>query len=212
MPAECRFCLGSDHTPTNPLLRPCDCKGSSRYVHKTCIQTWRNATTIPKHISHCQLCLTKYNLPVLELLPEEPVDIRHTILFQLIWICPFSYFVWFVLFVALNTMFPRSVWGTHSTVYTITASNLLASKTIVLLYIKLFLQYVEHVEDKRRYFRYWIGVKTEKGPVYLLILTNLSIALSIYAFPMYNLCLIFCLQQYLSMHRQILQIMNREVV
>ena len=54
----------------NPLLAPCNCTGSSRYIHLKCLQEWlgrsrfdydqqESLTTIYK-ISSCELCNTKY--------------------------------------------------------------------------------------------------------------------------------------------------------
>lgn len=39
----CRICLGEDGDdcdPTNPLVAPCDCRGSMRWVHLQCLRTW----------------------------------------------------------------------------------------------------------------------------------------------------------------------------
>jgi hypothetical protein len=39
-PAECRFCLESTVTKENPLIEPCPCKGSVRFVHWACLKRW----------------------------------------------------------------------------------------------------------------------------------------------------------------------------
>ena len=36
--SECRFCLTPD-VPTN-LISPCNCKGSVRFIHQSCLQNW----------------------------------------------------------------------------------------------------------------------------------------------------------------------------
>ena len=54
----------------NPLLAPCGCTGSSRYIHLSCLQSWlersrmdyeqlESVTTIYR-VSSCELCSTKY--------------------------------------------------------------------------------------------------------------------------------------------------------
>ena len=55
----CRFCFegGEDF---NPLIDPCNCIGSMKYVHVNCIRKWRAITTNEDWISRCQLCLTDY--------------------------------------------------------------------------------------------------------------------------------------------------------
>lgn len=37
---ECRFCLEPGATPKNPLITPCPCNGSVRYVHWSCLKRW----------------------------------------------------------------------------------------------------------------------------------------------------------------------------
>lgn len=45
------------------LLRPCKCKGSSRYVHEGCLQTWRHADPYSRrHFWQCPTCGFQYRL------------------------------------------------------------------------------------------------------------------------------------------------------
>lgn len=39
-PPECRFCLEPGASPSNPLIEPCPCKGSVRFVHWQCLKRW----------------------------------------------------------------------------------------------------------------------------------------------------------------------------
>ena len=41
--SSCRFCLSETFTPDNPLLNPCNCSGSMKYIHLKCLQTWVNS-------------------------------------------------------------------------------------------------------------------------------------------------------------------------
>jgi hypothetical protein len=59
----CRFCLMNDVEKENPFLSPCNCIGTLRYVHRQCLDNWRNLTTVPDNRRLCQLCLTPYRLP-----------------------------------------------------------------------------------------------------------------------------------------------------
>ena len=39
-PPECRFCLEPQADLANPLIEPCPCKGSVRFVHRNCLKRW----------------------------------------------------------------------------------------------------------------------------------------------------------------------------
>jgi hypothetical protein len=85
-PRQCRICLetvqptftpGSDSLPgflqspsvayeddTGRLIRPCMCKGSSKYVHDACLQAWRHADPgyARRNYWQCPTCGFKYRL------------------------------------------------------------------------------------------------------------------------------------------------------
>ena len=79
----CRICYGNDNELTNPLINPCECSGSMKYIHYLCLTTWinsqieQNNPSIREHLhsthSHtvmsfsykhkalcCELCKSKY--------------------------------------------------------------------------------------------------------------------------------------------------------
>ena len=39
----CRVCYGDDSTNENPLISPCKCKGSMKYIHYKCLKNWLNS-------------------------------------------------------------------------------------------------------------------------------------------------------------------------
>ena len=41
--AICRICYGDDSTIENPLICPCICKGSMKYIHYDCLKNWQNS-------------------------------------------------------------------------------------------------------------------------------------------------------------------------
>lgn len=47
----CRICH-CESDPHNPLLTPCYCSGSLKYVHQTCLQQWLTAS----ETNSCELC------------------------------------------------------------------------------------------------------------------------------------------------------------
>jgi hypothetical protein len=54
----CRFCLGSSNTENNPLIEPCNCTGTIKYVHSYCLTRWR-ISEYPI-IARCSLCNSNY--------------------------------------------------------------------------------------------------------------------------------------------------------
>lgn len=88
LPRTCRICLEqvqpSFHIPNETLpgflagqpyvtyesesgrlIRPCKCKGSSRYVHEQCLQQWRHADrsyTSARNFFQCPTCGFRYRL------------------------------------------------------------------------------------------------------------------------------------------------------
>jgi len=59
---QCRFCLGENANLRNPFLTPCLCKGSIKFVHLRCLNTWRNNNT-EKNYTLCTLCHSVYTIP-----------------------------------------------------------------------------------------------------------------------------------------------------
>ena len=41
--AICRICYGDDTSDENPLICPCICKGSMKYIHYDCLKNWLNS-------------------------------------------------------------------------------------------------------------------------------------------------------------------------
>ena len=81
----CRFCFDGPDT-NNPLVNPCKCIGSMKYVHVQCIKKWRLNTTNPEWRYKCQLCLSDFEIylrwekedqpqivPLLHVLTQSPI-------------------------------------------------------------------------------------------------------------------------------------------
>ena len=68
----CRICYNDDETDDNPLVQPCICSGSMKYIHLSCLKTWINTSVNIKLESteycnvyaykpaECELCKTKF--------------------------------------------------------------------------------------------------------------------------------------------------------
>ncbi|CAI5460217.1 unnamed protein product [Closterium sp. Yama58-4] len=63
---QCRICLESDG---DDLIAPCKCKGSARFVHRSCLDQWR-ATKEGFAFCHCSTCKTRFHLRVCP--PPDP--------------------------------------------------------------------------------------------------------------------------------------------
>lgn len=66
----CKICLSSQNEKNDPLITPCKCTGSMKYVHLRCIQHWMKSklnahegngpvTTFCWRNLQCELCKTK---------------------------------------------------------------------------------------------------------------------------------------------------------
>jgi RING-variant domain len=53
---ECRICFGDESE--GRLISPCLCKGSMKYVHADCLDTWRHSST--NAFYECNQCKYKY--------------------------------------------------------------------------------------------------------------------------------------------------------
>ncbi|KAG5475247.1 hypothetical protein LSCM1_03358 [Leishmania martiniquensis] len=56
----CRICRCRE--PRDDLFSPCACNGSSRFVHHSCLERWREMTSNPEHRRVCAECKTPYTL------------------------------------------------------------------------------------------------------------------------------------------------------
>ncbi|KAI4807890.1 hypothetical protein KUCAC02_027665 [Chaenocephalus aceratus] len=57
---QCRICHGVNTSPENPLVSPCNCRGSVRHLHLDCLKKWTRSRiergTGPYTITTCELC------------------------------------------------------------------------------------------------------------------------------------------------------------
>eukprot|EP00842_Homolaphlyctis_polyrhiza_P005306 jgi/Hompol1/5777/HPOL_004685-RA len=56
----CRFCL--DDSSAGPLVSPCQCSGSAKYVHVRCLEQWRKMALNPHSRVRCEVCHTYYQI------------------------------------------------------------------------------------------------------------------------------------------------------
>ena len=71
MAKQCRFCLDDTETDLNPLIEPCICKGTVRYVHQRCLYHWAIRDPV-QNGQRCSICLTPFNTPFVIKLEDIP--------------------------------------------------------------------------------------------------------------------------------------------
>lgn len=49
----CRFCLCEDNEEENPLIAPCKCAGTMKYIHFDCLKNWLKSKIGIKTSNHC---------------------------------------------------------------------------------------------------------------------------------------------------------------
>lgn len=49
----CRICLSNDSDSTNPLISPCKCAGSMKFIHLMCLRQWLNSRMISRNTENC---------------------------------------------------------------------------------------------------------------------------------------------------------------
>jgi hypothetical protein len=58
---ECRICFESDNDrASSDLIAPCRCNGTSKWVHRTCLDKWRSTNPEDIAFSQCLECRTEY--------------------------------------------------------------------------------------------------------------------------------------------------------
>ena len=57
----CRICL-QEEIDMNSLISPCQCCGSSKYVHRECLDEWRRTSRNPMALTQCEICATTYHV------------------------------------------------------------------------------------------------------------------------------------------------------
>lgn len=57
----CRICFDSN-SANSPLISPCNCKGSSQYIHENCLIQWIASQSINHLKRTCEICKADYRL------------------------------------------------------------------------------------------------------------------------------------------------------
>lgn len=82
---KCRICFDEEEAEDNPLVSPCKCQGSQRFIHMGCLQKWQRSVLLgqPNHPAMqgneerhliCNVCRTPFNVA-----PPKRIDILSAI-------------------------------------------------------------------------------------------------------------------------------------
>lgn len=61
----CRICLDEDDQ--KDLISPCNCSGSTKYVHRDCLENWRATNINEDNYKRCEICHFEYEMEKQEL-------------------------------------------------------------------------------------------------------------------------------------------------
>ena len=56
--AQCRLCWGDEDD--GPLVQPCACRGSAKWIHEHCLEQWRRTSPKEDAAYRCGQCMDKY--------------------------------------------------------------------------------------------------------------------------------------------------------
>ncbi len=144
---QCRFCLSEDEGSN--LLAPCLCKGSFKYVHSDCLIQWYKAE--PTKGLDCSVCQESLAIEY-----KNPVEkIPQTAFFRYLYkqnaaLIVALYHIGYIIGLPIVIQFPKVFIYRQYSIF---------QNAIHIFYIYLFLLFLYHVKDKRRYFSHWNNVR-----------------------------------------------------
>jgi hypothetical protein len=163
MDSICRFCYEPKLSQTDPLITPCKCIGSVRYVHLQCLKQWRFATTNPDFATKCQLCLTNFRIPVRH--PLETIPLIHN---EPIWfflsrpLIPMFLAHYFYIIIAAHIFREKMLEPPHGYLFPYMPINILTnmiffsmSTGIFLCYFLFYIKFLRQVKNRMLYTQYW---------------------------------------------------------
>jgi hypothetical protein len=94
---ECRICFDIE-TYANEFISPCMCKGTSKYVHKNCLNTWRTFNRDTVGWSKCMECnchyTFRYKYPIESLTIFPPQNMLCSFIVHYIGMLLGGYIIW----------------------------------------------------------------------------------------------------------------------
>ena len=208
---DCRFCLSPFEDADNPLISPCMCIGSVKYVHVNCLRQWREMTENPEASYRCQLCLKMFDMYLrwpIEYVPDYRSSRGWFLYYKPFAISCFLYLM-NGLISAKNQETPDNLilfylYDNRSGpffIYTLLS--------ITVAYFIIYVQHLNNVRSKHTYAQYWLKNDIyNTNPRNLLCHTIFNLILAcVYTYP-FGVLYIFALPRLFVAHVNILQKMN----
>ena len=60
----CRICFDLE-SDTKPLISPCKCSGSMRYIHEECLKIWLLSQDKDLSLSECDICKSRFEMSII---------------------------------------------------------------------------------------------------------------------------------------------------
>jgi hypothetical protein len=213
---DCRFCLLPQEEVKNPLVSPCACIGSVKYVHIDCLRKWRELSENPESGIRCQLCLTTFDLFLkwpIEHVPDIQTARRWFLFYKPLLVSLFVYYLNTLIYLKsvdeddllnYNDVMMFYLYDNRSQTF------FLASLTgVTIYYFLVYSQYLYNVRSKYVYAQYWLKTKVfDVHPRNLLFHTIINLIFAcFYSYP-FGFLYFFALPKLLIVHVHILQKMN----
>lgn len=204
----CRFCLSEYANEYNPLITPCGCVGSVKYVHKKCLETWRHTTPITENKVYCQLCHIKYILPRRwpeEIIPQNGLIWNSLLLYSFV-IIGLMHFL-NLLCLSLITNYAYDTIDTTNLIYYNGYSKFycyLITVFITSAYVTYYASLLSYVINRRQYLYYGIEYIVRQLAISLICAYLIRYTF----FPFGHIAYIYSLTLYKRSHILILEKIN----
>lgn len=166
---ECRICF-EEETDDNPFINPCRCRGTSKYVHSSCLNEWRNENIYQPAYDICMECRYRYKYN--NLYPSEAnsiINLNFGFVFFATHLMPFC-FIYPVVqynkmtnnsFIKLYAVDETSIFyymnlpdGITDVINYETCYNLLLFNQSLILFVCYLIYVLKRVHRKKKYFKY----------------------------------------------------------
>lgn len=198
---ECRICFDKE-TPDNPLISPCSCKGTSLYIHKSCLNDWRHFNVDGEAWRKCMECHTEYTFhrkyPIETFFYKNLSSLPYISIFENVILFFSSLIIWFIEFnndyLAIR-MLDFGIKSKNLSIINEIEQSVLLPQVFYYSYCSFLLNILFHI-----YFCYNIYYKVKRRNVYyeqikerliISILYNLNFVYFYYIFVWNNISILF---------------------
>ena len=206
---SCRICYGEE-APDNPLVSPCDCRGSVEAMHKHCLGLWM----LTSSATHCELCHARYHIEDMTFEPHVEVPV---LVERLTTRAPAVFLIKIMLYILCT--FQPNVRREETAIEAMLAH---VSRAIPVLLIGLvgmqvvaFIPTFRGLRDGARYWRYTFSIHDATSPMnpsWLVFVIVLGIIASFFT-PVGGICMVLTVVRKLrEVHRHTLDLINRGIL